>query len=104
MSEIRHKFENGKYEVVFNEKTGDLYALRHGQAWRHLHGNKLVLAMLQAVTQPIPMLIVCIGCGQQHVDEGEWATKPHRTHLCKFCGLEWRPALVHTVGVEKLPA
>lgn len=52
--------------------------------------------------KPIPMLLWCPSCHRQHWDEGEWATKPHKTHLCAFCGNEWRPADVATVGVHKL--
>lgn len=35
--------------------------------------------------------------------DGEFATKPHHTHSCQFCGLTWRPAVVCTVGVRFLP-
>lgn len=52
---------------------------------------------------PIPMLLACPVCHTRHVDEGEWSTRPHRTHLCGRCGATWRPALVHTVGVVALP-
>ncbi|HET6959532.1 MAG TPA: hypothetical protein VFI56_23225 [Vicinamibacterales bacterium] len=62
---------------------------------------------------PIPMRLPCPGtierdgqqipCGVLHVDEGEFATKPHHTHACQACGLVWRPALVPTVGVLFLP-
>lgn len=52
---------------------------------------------------PIPMLLVCPVCGQRHIDKGEFATKPHHSHACQKCGNVWRPALVHTVGVEFLP-
>lgn len=52
---------------------------------------------------PIPMRLVCEGCGKLHIDEGEFATKPHHTHSCQFCGLTWRPAVVPTVGVQFLP-
>lgn len=67
------------------------------------------------VAKPVPQVLYC-PAGHQHVDEGEWATKPHKTHLCqritesdgatpdyKTCGLEWRPALFPTVGVRELP-
>lgn len=54
-------------------------------------------------TDPIPMRLPCPGCGQLHIDEGEFATQPHHSHACQFCGLVWRPALVHTVGVRFLP-
>lgn len=53
---------------------------------------------------PLPMLLFCPHCHRQHVDEGEWATKPHRVHLClnSDCGQTWRPADVSTVGVASL--
>lgn len=49
------------------------------------------------------MRLTCPGCGELHIDEGEFATKPHHTHSCQHCGLTWRPAVVHTVGVRFLP-
>jgi hypothetical protein len=46
--------------------------------------------MPKPMTQPIvpapiqiPMLLWCPECGQRHVDEGEFATKPHHTHACQ---------------------
>lgn len=54
-------------------------------------------------SMPIPMIILCVSCGQQHIDEEEWATRPHKTHLCKFCGTCWRVAAVATVGVAHKP-
>lgn len=55
--------------------------------------------------QPIPMFLTCPmpKCGARHIDEGEFATKPHHTHSCQECGLTWRPAVVPTVGVQFLP-
>ena len=52
---------------------------------------------------PIPMLLWCPICHEKHVDAGEFAHKPHHTHACQFCGLVWRPAIIHTVGVQFLP-
>jgi hypothetical protein len=52
---------------------------------------------------PIPMRLPCPDCGELHIDEGEFASKPHHTHSCQHCGLTWRPAVVHTVGVRFLP-
>jgi hypothetical protein len=49
------------------------------------------------------MLLNCPACHARHVDVGEFATKPHRTHCCSACGVVWRPALVPTVGVQFLP-
>jgi hypothetical protein len=55
------------------------------------------------VSEPIPMRLVCEGCGELHIDEGDFATKSHHTHSCQHCGLTWRPAVVPTVGVRFLP-
>lgn len=54
-------------------------------------------------TSPVHMLLWCPACGERHIDEGEFATKPHHTHACQECGVVWRPALVSTVGVRFLP-
>lgn len=73
-------------------------------------------ALTDGPTPPIPMALYC-PAGHRHLDLGEWATRPHRTHQCQavvyeggpdgrgeyVCGLEWRPANFPTVGVEKLP-
>jgi hypothetical protein len=56
-----------------------------------------------AISKPIPMLIYCPECSERHLDEGEFATKPHHTHACQFCGCVWRPAIVATCGVQFLP-
>lgn len=52
---------------------------------------------------PIPLRLNCPICGTLHCDEGEQATKPHRTHACQACGHLWAPAVVPTVGVKFLP-
>lgn len=63
----------------------------------------LALEKLKEKEAPIPMRIPCPECGKLHIDEGEFATKPHHTHSCQHCGLTWRPAVVNTVGVQFLP-
>lgn len=55
------------------------------------------------VQVPIRMRLVCPACGALHVDEGEFATKPHHTHACQECGMVWRPCVIETVGVRFLP-
>lgn len=62
------------------------------------------------ISKPIEMRLLCPGrnldgtpCGRLHIDEGEFATKPHHTHACQHCGEVWRPAIVPTVGVQFLP-
>jgi hypothetical protein len=52
---------------------------------------------------PISMFLTCPKCNTRHIDEGDFATKPHHTHSCQGCGLSWRPAIGPTVGVAFLP-
>lgn len=54
---------------------------------------------------PIAMRLPCEKCGTLHIDVGKFATHPHHTHTCqnKSCGLTWRPAKEHTVGVRFIP-
>ena len=57
---------------------------------------------MQLTPNPIPMVLHCPQCGKQHVDEGEWETRQHRSHLCAECGTIWRPCAFNTVGVRRL--
>lgn len=87
--------------------------------------------MLRQLMEPIPMVLHCPECHEQHVDKAEaftptgrcecagpdecevcesnraafeesWQNPPHRSHLCAKCGCIWRPADVPTVGVERI--
>lgn len=42
-------------------------------------------------------------CGARHLDEGEFADKPHHTHSCQTCGGSFRLQREHTVGVAFIP-
>lgn len=50
----------------------------------------------------VPLALWCPKCSAPHVDEGEWATRPHKTHQCQSCGHEWRPFDYPTTGVPQL--
>lgn len=50
---------------------------------------------------PVRCYLTCPACKQSHIDKGEWATKPHRTHLCEYCNYTWKPADFPTVGVDE---
>ncbi len=50
----------------------------------------------------VPMVLFC-PFGHRHIDEQEFAEKPHHTHACQECGIVWRPAKVNTHGVRFLP-
>lgn len=67
-------------------------------------GAGSIIGKLQdELAAPIPIRLACEGCGKLHVDHGDFATKPHHTHACQFCGLPWRPTIRPTVGVQFLP-
>ena len=52
-------------------------------------------------TNPIPVFIKCPACELRHVDKDEWATKPHKEHLCAKCGCLWTPFQgIATVGAR----
>lgn len=59
----------------------------------------------EEIHRSIPMNLRCPNCGLQHIDEGEWATRPHKKHLCvgngvrAGCGWMWTPSDQYTVGV-----
>lgn len=72
---------------------------RVGLALLHHYGYQTY----EKLYAPVPLLLACPMCGLRHIDKGEFATKPHHTHACQGCGMVWRPAIVHTVGVEFLP-
>ena len=45
---MQQDYEDGKYTVTFDEQSGALKALRYGDEWRDLSGDKLVYCMLAA--------------------------------------------------------
>ena len=69
----------------------------------HLRTSLSLAGVSPEQAPAIPMRLHCPGCHELHIDEGEFATRPHHTHACQHCGNVWRPALVATVGVRFLP-
>ena len=67
--------------------------------------NAYVAALdeIERLHEPVPMILTCPVCNARHIDEGVFATKPHHTHSCQSCGMNWRPAIVATCGVQFLP-
>lgn len=90
-----------------NEVTLLLYPCTEHAAWRDEQlaedRRRRACVPIPDPTKPIPMRLTCPKCGELHIDEGEFATKPHHTHACQSCGMVWRPAIVDTVGVRFLP-
>ena len=66
----------------------------------------LAAGILGAAKAPLEMVLHCPECRAQHVDAPDeasgWTNPPHRTHRCKNCGWNWRPADVFTTGVASV--
>ena len=95
-------------------KAHDVFCLEAGYSFTggstdaptraRIAGLQAAVAHLPAYEYPpIEMILHCPECGERHIDEGEFADKPHHTHACQGCGFVWRPAKVCTVGVQFLP-
>ena len=62
--------------------------------WKHVFNG-----IARVLNSPL-RFIHCPKCKRVHCDQGEWAGKPHRTHLCEFCGEKWvHNSTVRTVGI-----
>jgi len=89
--------------------SGYAHRIRNGkmteaEAEREKARMAAVLGTLEAMAEPIPMVLHCPACATQHVDQPgpDWANPPHRSHLCAACGHFWRPADVATTGVAAI--
>ncbi|MWA18073.1 hypothetical protein [Burkholderia pseudomallei] len=98
----------------------DACASTHPELSADLIARYALAPIEQPAAAPIPMLLFCPKCGEQHIDApepadadidvdgtvitatSEWANPPHRSHLCHACGIVWRPADVATVGVQSI--
>lgn len=102
--------DDGKYTFLIPDGDCRVHILRHGLPWLIIEqGCSAIQSLIQEVERltsmppMIPMLLWCPGCGERHIDAGDFATKPHKDHACQVCGMVWRPALVPTCGVQFLP-
>lgn len=75
---MKQEFENGKYTVIFNEKTGVLQALRYGEPWQDLSGNKMVYCMLARVEELAEQRAELLGALKRFTSYGDvFAYRPH---------------------------
>ena len=42
---------DGKYTIIYDFETGQSEALRYGEKWRDLYGDKMVLAMFDTIVE-----------------------------------------------------
>lgn len=51
MSIRKVDLDNGKYTIRFNESTGALSVLRHGEQWSEETGSKFILSVLHRIEE-----------------------------------------------------
>ncbi len=90
-------------ELAQMEAIKLVLALPRPAEWDDFKWPTIEALEVEEIPAPVPLVLNCPRCHRQHIDEGEWATKPHRKHLCAKCEHEWRPANIYTVGVKELP-
>lgn len=107
-SQLTLRGEGGMGGELYFEHAADSFAV-------NLNGQLMFLSLPDAATlrdyliarlggetkaNPVPLVdLLCPNCAAVHVDEGEWATRLHKTHQCQNCKYEWRPFPYATVGV-----
>ena len=91
----------GILEIGKRDMRNTKYDSYFDTAHRAIHDARIADVVENAT--PLPVVIHCPECSERHIDDGEFATKPHHTHACQNCGLVWRPAIQCTVGVRFLP-
>lgn len=98
-------------EIHYLLSVPDVFAKKLSPGWKARFADmNRALALVQkelnvAYEKPeiIPMLLRCPVCHMRHIDEGELAIKPHKTHACQFCGEHFRVCNEYTAGVRFLP-
>lgn len=48
---MKIELEEGKYEIILNENPFEFKALRYGEEWRDLAGDKLILALVNKIEE-----------------------------------------------------
>ncbi|UGO46387.1 hypothetical protein ABINADI_70 [Bacillus phage vB_BanH_Abinadi] len=51
MSIRKVDLDNGKYTIHFNEETGQLSVLRHGELWSEETGSKFILSVIHRIEE-----------------------------------------------------
>jgi predicted RNA-binding Zn-ribbon protein involved in translation (DUF1610 family) len=116
---------------IAEQVIGESDILLQGPGWIETLIARIDAALTKAIADeratPIPMVLHCPNCSEQHIDQPEsetsfrhrmeafaivaepqdrfpsrWTNPPHKSHLCHNCGIIWRPADVVTTGVESI--
>lgn len=100
---MRHDFEDGKYTVI--NDNGGLVALRHGEQWRDLNGDKLVCSMLLEVdalkAQRDELLVAAklVIAWYEAEDDHSKADFYQRLEMCRASEAALRAAIAKAEGV-----
>lgn len=100
--------KNKQLELDLTNTCGSAAIDRERAAWLEAaleHASKTAeTCICDAVSRmpPLKCILHCPNCNTQHIDEGEWETRLHKTHQCQACKHEWRPYSCPTVGVATI--
>lgn len=90
--------------VCCNDYDGSVMTNPDAEWWAMKKKRDALQARVKELERPIPMVLFCPACNEQHIDAPEpdsgWDNPPHKSHLCHRCGTVWRPTdKVYTTGV-----
>jgi transposase-like protein len=68
------------------DRSFDIVTLTNADKSFVVEGMAAVAFSISELTSQIVVPLTCPRCGQGHIDEQKFATRPHRKHLCNSCG------------------
>lgn len=99
--EIKQRFSSVKFLIDCQYQHFEVDIKKIKNEIVELHQQINLLEEKIKSLQILKIEIYCPKCNEQHIDKNEWETKQHKTHLCEYCGNEWRPFDFPTVGILK---
>lgn len=51
MSDMKVALEDGKYELIYEQRTSELFTRRYGEYWQDYTGSKLMYLLLAKITE-----------------------------------------------------
>ena len=81
---------SGEKEI---DRSFDIVRVRRGEATELVEGMAAQAHALTVLANENASPLVCPRCGEGHIDELLFATRPHVKHLCNACGRNFRDRL-----------
>lgn len=72
------------------DQSFDIVTVHNGNMQVLVEGTSAVAASISELTGRSVVPLTCRHCGEVHLDELKFATRPHSKHLCNSCGRNFR--------------